>query len=447
MDLFTQKRFAKIFFVGIGGISMSALALYLKDQGFIVSGSDRTPSKVTETLVLKGIEVFIGHKKENVKGCGILVTTSAVDKSNEEVAFAIENKIPIVERALLLKLISDTFPKKIGVSGSHGKTTTTALISNIFLAANKNFTSFIGGEDYRLSNYYNAGHDYLISEVCEFRRNIDRFDPTIGLTLNIDNDHLDSYNGFSDLVDTFFSYLDRAQTPVLNYDDRLLRKYPKPCVSFGFDENADFHAANVRQGARLKFDVFYKENKYLSISSSLSGRHNVYNILSAVCVGGLFGINAATISKAVFNFCGVKRRNEFIGYINGAKAFVDYAHHPMEIKAVLTAVKAQNKNKKLIVVFQPHTYSRTRILFEDFIKVLLTVEQLYIYATYSAREDFDPVYNSQTLASAIIGSEFFADFNELFDKLKLVASKKTVIYFIGAGDVADKAKAKLKDLG
>ena len=444
MAKFLDNNDLKVFFIGIGGVNMSALAAYLFDNGFDVSGSDRTYNVYCERLNNIGVNVFQGHNAENVKGSDVVIISSAIAPDNCELRFAEENKIPVYKRAQLLKMISETFPTKIGVSGSHGKTTVTALVTHILDAAGLGITSFIGGDDKKYDNYVKSGSDVFISEVCEYKRNIEYFTADIGVTLNIDNDHLDSYNGFSDLTQTFFGYLRRCKTPIINADDKISAKFDKEHLSFGINKNADYTAENIKYGNGIRFTVTERGKKLLTVNTTLEGTHNVYNILAAIAVARTMKVGKRVIKKAVKEFVGVSRRNEFIGYINGAKCFSDYAHHPKELANLIKTIRQKKFKGRLHFVFQPHTYSRTKLLFNEFTEVFSQLKYFYVFKTYAAREKYDENYSAKVLSSAVKGSVYFNDFKNLFDTLKDTVSKNDVVYFVGAGDIYDLAKSYVK---
>jgi len=444
MDDFLKKNQLKVHFIGIGGVNMSALAEYLFNNGFIVSGSDRSFNEYCERLTELGVTIYNGHAADNVKGADIVVVNSAIDENNEEIIYAVNNKIPVYKRAQLLKMIASLYGTKIGVSGSHGKTTVTALVTHILDSANKKFTAFIGGSDRKFDNYFTSGKDVFLSEVCEYKKNIDSFDADIAVTLNIDNDHLDSYNGFSDLTNSFFSYLDRAKTRIINADDKTLEKYRGNYVSFGFGENADYRACSIKeQNITTSFTVMERDRSLFKIRTKLKGEHNILNILAAVAVARTLNLPKKNIADAIDGFEGVKRRNEFIGYIGGAKCYADYAHHPRELAALIKSSIINIDGGKVYFVFQPHTFSRTKILFNEFVEVLAQLKNLYIYKTYAARERPEIGYSAAALGEAVKNSIYFEDFKQLIAQLKQNVVKGDTVYFVGAGDIYELAKLNL----
>ena len=432
VELLNNKKM-KVFFIGIGGVGMSALALWLFDRGFYVFGSDRSPNDITRRLQSKGIDVIIGHNDKNAVGADIIVTNSAIDDNNPELLYAKRNRLPVIKRAELLKLVGDTYKTRIGISGAHGKTTVTALLTHVLKDSGISFSAFIGGDDMTFNNYYNGGNDILLSEVCEFKKNIEYFYPDIAVTLNVDNDHLDSYDNFSKLKRTFFDFLGKAKTAVVNADDKNLADFGGKYISFGLSEKADYRAENLSEKGNT-FTVYENEKKLFKIKTELNGVHNVYNVLAVIAVAKQLNISNKIIAHAIRNFKGVKRRNEFLGYLNGAKCYSDYAHHPKEISTLIKTIRTR-RNGKIFFIFQPHTYSRTRILFNEFVQVLSQLKDLYLYKTYSAREPFDEKYSAAALAKEISGANYYDDFEGLINELKETVTRRDVIYFVGAGDV------------
>ena len=433
----------KVHFIGIGGVNTSALAAFLIKKGFIVSGSDRSFNVYCDNLETCGAQIFIGHNKENVKGADVVVYTSAVDENNEELKFALQNKIPVYSRAELLDMISSEFKVKIGIAGAHGKTTVTALLTHVLFEAGLFYTSFIGGEDKTFENFSSCGNDYFLTEVCEYKKNIDKFTADIAVALNVDNDHLDCYKDLGELKDTFLHYLSRSKLAVINADDESLKSFSGDKITFGLNDSADYYPENIRTSSRTAFNVYERGKKLFRLNSKLTGVYNVYNILAAVALARNIGIEAQTIKNAVEKFEGVKRRNEYLGKINGLKCYSDYAHHPKELLSLINNITADKKSD-IRLVFQPHTYSRTKLLFNDFVEVLSKVEHLYLYKTYAARERFDKKFEANALLPYLKNAQYFDDFDELYNELILSASKYDRVYFVGAGDIDELIRNKLK---
>ena len=433
----------KVFFIGIGGVGVSALAIYLKELGFFVSGSDERRSEYCETLEHKGIRIFYGHNAKNLVGISdVVVYSSAIKTDNPELIYAKENYIPTYSRAQVLAAICKKYPVSIGVCGAHGKTTTTALIADILHAASARFTAFIGGNVADLGNTCNFGNDIFLGEICEYEKNIEYFKCDVGVFLNIDKDHLDCYEGFDDLVATFRRFYSRSSKRIINVDDKILSSFEGEKISFACDKGI-YRATNIKTNKfRLKFDVIKNDKKILKANVALVGRHNAYNVLAAVAASESVGIDKKYIERGLKDFRGVARRNEFIGKINGARVFADYAHHPSEIKRIAEFYNNAVKGK-LYIVFQPHTYSRTRLLFKEFVNALKNYEYLYIFKTYAARENYDRSGSAELLAENLPHAKYYENFEKLSNELKKNVRKKDVLLVLGAGDIYDGFKISL----
>ncbi len=441
MQIKNFDNISKIHFIGIGGISMSSLAKYCKRLGLLVSGSDRVESEVLEALKSLGITAYAGHSEVNLKGISpdIVVYTSAISEDNEELLYSKSKGIPLIKRSELLGEICKNFKTSIGVSGSHGKTTTTAMILHILKESGLSPTGFIGGEDSEFNNFLFGNSDYGVLECCEYKKNFLDIKPKISVVLNIDNDHLDTFSNIENECEAFSVFI-KDSVAVINADDfnsGFLSR--KSAVGFGIKNPAEYVAKNLREkDGKYSFTVYAYGKRLGRISLNVLGKHNVYNALSAVCVCDMLKIPFSVIKRAFSGFLGVKRRQEFIGEFNGKKVYADYAHHPKEILETLTCFE------NALVVFQPHTYSRTKLLMQDFIKVLSKINNLIVYKTYPAREKEDVYGNAYTLFCNIKGEgKFYAD-NKTELKNLLCELSKTAktdkILFLGAGDIYDIAK-------
>ena len=435
MDDLLRRNGLKVHFIGVGGVNMSALAAFLIEKGFTVSGSDKVFNVYCERLSNLGAAIYQWHDAVNVYGADVVVINSAISGDNPELLYALKNKLPIIKRAELLKMIGTLYKTRIGVSGSHGKTTVTALIAHILAEDNASFTAFIGGDDKKFDNFVLDGNDILLCEVCEFKKNINLFLPDIGVTLNVDNDHLDSYEDFSDLKKTFFDFLKRADVAIVNADDKILKKASERYVTFGVATCADYSAANIKIAAKTTFTVNENGKKLMTVKTVLQGLHNVYNVLAAIAVARVMKIKSSVIAAAVESFEGVARRNEFIGFFKGAKCYSDYAHHPKEILSLIKSLNNQKIKGNLYFVFQPHTYSRTKLLFNFFVEVLSQIKNLIILKTYAAREKFEKEYCAASLSSAIKNSVYADRIEEVMAALDKKVGKGDVVYFVGAGDI------------
>ncbi len=425
-----MKNNLKIHFIGIGGISMSALAKFFLQLGFKVSGSDNVNSDVILQLEKMGVEVSLGHKIENVLSCDVVVYNNAIKKDNPEYVYSIKNKL-VFSRGEILHFISKNYDNVIGVSGCHGKTTTSCMISNLLKDKFKIY-SHLGGEDLALGNSYFDGNEVLVSEVCEYAKNINLFNSTIAVCLNVGFDHHDCYKNYTELISSYYSFLDRADTKIVNADDIYLSEYKSiNKITYGINKRADFTAKNIKlKNNKIFFDLYNYEQKISKFELQGFCLHNVYNALACICVGKVMGIEYEEIKNSLKQFKGVARRMEKLG--EGNKIFyADYAHHPEEIESTLKSIEQALGLKNSLIIFQPHTYSRTKNLFEDFVKAFNKIN-LIIYKTYPARELEDMGYSAKQLSDKI-KCKYTKDWQEL--RLLIKKSHKKYVIFMGAGDI------------
>ncbi len=426
-----------VHFIGIGGISMSALAKFLLKNGILVSGSDKAVNDNVFELLKLGIK--IDNSLNQIKNADLVVINSAISGDDAQLTFAKANNIRVITRSKLLSEISEKFSYSIGVSGSHGKTTATSLIAHILDSDGKNFTAHIGGIDLDYGNLTCKGKDYFLTEVCEYKKNIEQFKPDLGVVLNIDNDHLDSYKTIQNLTKSFYSFLDKSKLRVINCENKFLNKYDNDAFTFGL-KRGDIYAKNIDYKRDFTdFSIMYNNCEMCRIKTKLLGEYSVYNILAAVSVGYLLGIKIENIVEGINNYKGIYRRNEILGKINGNLIIADYAHHPTEISQALAAYHKRFDN--LVTVFQPHTYSRTKILKKDFIKSFEEEKDLLIYKTYAAREDYDYFGSAEFLSKNVVNSKYYDSFKQLYEQICGYNNKTIVI--LGAGDLYDLTKNKI----
>lgn len=422
---------------------MSALAKFLKSLDFEVSGSDRQKSRITLELEKEGIQITYNHSGKKVLNYDVIIYNSAIEGNNQELQTAIKNNKIILKRAELLQIFANDCKVKIGISGCHGKTTATSILAHIINNSQYKFLAHIGGNDHKFNNLYYNGNDLFLSEICEFDRNIDLFDMDIAVCLNIDKDHLNSYKSFDDLKNSYFNFLNRATVRIINYDDEILSKYPNSAITVSINnQKADYFAKNIENiGEFLTFECYEKNELLAKIKLKAKGTHNIYNVLSGVAVSRYLNIDLKITLDGIASFCGIERRNEFLGYYNNNSLIADYCHHPKEIEATL---KAYNDCDNLFVIFQPHTYSRTKFLFDDFIKVLNNVKDLALYKTYPAREDASQGIEAITLAENLKKCVYLDNENQLKDYLDSLDNKTVLI--LGAGDLYDIVKKLLANI-
>lgn len=454
MDNSVLTKGHKIHFIGIGGISMSALARILMDDGCIVTGSDMKESHITRQLEEFGALVTIGQAKENITDQDLVVYTAAVKENNPEFIAAKEKGIETIDRAELLGAIMKRYDNPIAVSGTHGKTSTTGMISQIYLEAGLDPTVTIGGElDVIGGNLRVGKKDVFIAEACEYHRSFLKFSPKTTVILNIEEDHLDYFTGLDDIIDTFNSLAHITPDDgviVANADDenviKALNGVNKRIVTVGLLNDCDYKACDICHDANDKctFKIFKNGAYYTDIALSVPGTHNVYNALCAFAVADISGIDKNVISSALGKFIGAHRRFERKGFYNGALIVDDYAHHPSEIQATLTAAKHMGF-ENIYCVFQPHTYTRTKMLFDDFVNVFTqSGVNVIITDIFAAREPDTGLVTSKELAEAIDSALYIPTFEEVESYLKEKLTNNDIAITMGAGDVYKIGESILK---
>lgn len=430
--------------IGIGGVSMSPLAEVLSGMGLIIEGSDISESEKTQHLRTLGIQVSIGHAAENVRpGIDFVIRTAAVRDGNPEVVEARRLGIPVFERAQAWGAIMKDYQHALCISGTHGKTTTTSMCTHILMAAEKDPTVMIGGTLPLLrAGHRVGGGDTIVMESCEYHDSFLSFWPTVAVVLDIEADHLDYFKDLEDVKRAFREFASHVPENgfiVANLDDantmEALEPLGRKLFTFGLSEEADVCAKNIRRiGATSEFDIFFRGRKFAAVTLHVPGIHNVKNALAATAACICLGVRPAAVKYGLAGFNGAGRRFEFKGKYNGADIFDDYAHHPGELKALLDAVQPLGYNR-IIVVFQPHTYSRTAALFDDFVAQLGRPDVTYLAEIYAARETNTLGISSADLAARIDGSLFFSSFEEIENSLRAAARPGDIILTVGAGDV------------
>ncbi len=431
--LLNAKHF---YFIGIGGINMSALALYLRDKGYKVSGSDINPIAL-RGLKKRGINVFNGHSAKNLCGADCVVYTSAISPDNEELLEAKRQGATLIKRSGLLGEILSKYKLSIAVSGSHGKTTTTDMIANVLIENNLNPTVFLGGEDKSFLNFRLGESDIALTEACEYQKNFLDIKPKLAVVLNIDNDHMDTYATMGEEVLAFSEFV-RGAIAIVNADDENAKKiFNLSTITFGIQNSAVYTAKSIRHnGKGYSFTLYVYGKKIGRIDLKIDGKHNVYNALGAIAVCDNLKIPFMAQKRSLEKFCGVKRRNEFLGRAFNLDVFADYAHHPSELKAMISTYSPQ---KRYITVFQPHTYSRTKFLMNEFIKCFKTCSPLIILKTYPAREKYDKKGSAKTLYENIYKENknvyYAQNKRQLGELISWLCPDYDAVMFFGAGDV------------
>jgi UDP-N-acetylmuramate--L-alanine ligase len=439
--------------IGIGGTSMSGIATILKKWGFYVTGSDANQSELVDKLIENNIPVIIGHDLENIKRANLVVYSAAIPEDDVEMLEAKRLGIQTMERSTFLGLITKAYKNTICVSGTHGKTTTTSMLSVCFLEAKKDPTIQVGAILKQIGGNYRVGNsDCFILESCEYVESFLKFHPRTEVILNIDNDHLDYFKDLDHIKNAFVKFvklLPEEGLLVVNADDEncasLYKNTTAKIVTFGINnEKCNFVARNIsydNNGFPL-FDVYRNNTFYKSIKLSVPGLHNVYNALACIATCHEYGIEKETIKTALAKYTGAHRRFELVGETNGAYVYDDYGHHPTEIKAVYDAMKKKKYNRSW-VVFQPHTYSRTKNLLADFAQVLSGFDNIIITDIYAAREKNTLGISSTDLVNQIninrIGKKaiYMSDFNEIAKYIRDRVMPNDIVLTIGAGTVTN----------
>ena len=455
-------RIKKIHFVGIGGIGMSGIAELLLNLGYQVSGSDLRESDTTRRLRSLGGEIIIGHSADNIHDVDVVVTSTAVKTDNPEVVEAQRQHVAVIPRA---EMLAELMRMKYGIAiaGTHGKTTTTSMMSVVLHHAGIDPTAVIGGKlDAFGSNAKLGRGKFLVAEADESDGSFMHLSPTIAVVTNIDADHLDFYSGIEEIKQIFIDFINKVPfygRAVLCLEDpniqEILPEVKKRFVTYGFSSQADFYAEEIqhRQG-RTSFTVFYQGTELGRISFRMPGRHNVLNALSVVAVAHELEIPFQTIIGGFRNFGGLQRRFQLRDDIDNIMIIDDYGHHPAEIKATLDAAKS-GWNKRVIAIFQPHRYSRTQALFDDFLTAFYQADQLIVTDVYAAGETAIDGASGESLAQGIVehghkAVKYFSDFDEIASYVADIADPGDMVVTLGAGNInqvceliADKLKTKV----
>lgn len=452
------KKYKTIHFIGIGGISMSGIAETLKNLGINVTGSDCSQSEITDRLISHGIEVTIGIDLNKVKNADLIVYTAAISQDNAELIHAKTLNKKTCERAVFLGKLTEAFKETIGISGTHGKTTTTSLVSLCFIKAGFDPNVQVGAILKQLNGNYRIGNsDYLILEACEYVESFLHFHPKAEIILNIDNDHLDYFGNIDNIKAAFKKYVNLLPSDgllVLNADDKnsygLEKETVAKCVTFGIQNtNANFIAKNIKfdKNGFASFDIYKDKVFFDSFKLSIPGMHNVLNATACIALCNNYSISNKAIKEAFSCFTGANRRLEYKGSFNDITIFDDYAHHPTEIKATADSLNRKIFNESW-VVFQPHTYSRLKNLLDDFADSLLGFDHVILTDVYAAREKNVFNITSKDLADKLhsLGKpvQYISEFEGIVSFLKRSAKPNDIILTLGAGTVTNIGPMLLK---
>lgn len=443
------KKYKNIHMIGIGGVSMSGIAAILTNWGFNITGSDWSQSESTDKLNSMGIKVTIGHNLDDVANSDVVVYSAAIKQDDPEMIEAKRLGIPSIERADFLGELTRCFKDTICISGTHGKTTTTSMISLCFLEALKDPSIQVGAFLNALDGNYKVGNsEHFIIEACEYVESFLKFSPKAEIILNIDNDHLDYFKTFDNIKNAFIKYVKLLPDDgvlIINGDDKNCLDLPQytdcKILTYGIDnKNVDFYVENIKfdNDGFPEFDVYKNNEFFTKIKLSVPGTHNVLNALACICLCDYYGISETDLQNALKKFTGAHRRFEFKGKLNGASIYDDYGHHPTEIVATSKSVSNKTHNKSW-VVFQPHTYSRTKELLDDFANALLDFDYVIILDIYAARETNTYNISSKDLVNKIISlgknAKYISSFDDCVSFLKENVEENDIILTLGAGTV------------
>ena len=440
---------AHVHLVGIGGVSMRPLGLVLKGMGMYVTGSDMNSSVSTDELIAKGIAVAIGHRAENVHGAVCVIRTAAAHNDNPEIAECRNQGIPVFERAEAWGVIMRSYKNAVCVSGTHGKTTTTSMVTHILMDAAWDPTVMIGGELPLLKAGHRVGQgDTIVLESCEYCDSFLNFFPTLAVVLNVEADHLDYFKDLKDVQKSFRAFAGMATDGVLaNGDDlhtaQALRGLEY--VSFGFGKKNRVKGVNVSPDWR-HFDVECDGEKYCHVDLTVLGKHNAMNALAAAGTAWMLGIDGEHASRGLHAFSGARRRMEYKGMFNGAHVYDDYAHHPIEIAATLKAVK-ESIQGKIVAVFQPHRYTRFRDLWDEFLTCFDSADEVYVMDVYGAGESLIAGVTAPSFAEVLNAKGKKVFYMPTIESVKTIVhnlTKEDAIVCLGAGSISSEITQLLK---
>ena len=441
-----------VHFIGIGGISMSGLAEILMSEGFTVTGSDMNKSELTDILEKKGARIAIGQRAENILNPDLVVYTAAIHPDNPEFKEAADRKIPMLSRADLLGEIMANYTEAVNVAGTHGKTTTTSMITDIMLEAKMDPTVTVGGMLDAIGGNIRIGkRDLFIAEACEYTNSFLSFHPTLAVVLNVEADHMDFFKDIDEIRESFRKFIltvpqNEKGYVVINGDidnlsfftDSLKCKY----ATFGLGEDCDYTAADISFNDRAcaSYTLIYKGNAVERVELSVPGEHNIINSLAAIASAERLGIKRDVVVSALKKYTGTKRRFEYRGSVNGFDVIDDYAHHPQEIRATLNAARLCGR-KKICVAFQPHTYTRTKAFLDDFADALMLADEVILADIYAAREKNTIGISSEDIARLIKkrggNAVYIPDFGKIKKYILENVRPGELLITMGAGNIVD----------
>lgn len=439
------KPGSHIHMIGIGGISMSALAHMLMDFGFRVSGSDTKSSHLTDGLAAQGAEIFIGQSADNISTPDLVCYTAAISEANPELIAARSLSVPVIERAELLGALMELYQYPIAIAGTHGKTTTTSMMSLVLLEAGTDPTILVGGELPQIGGNFRLGkRDYLSFEACEYVESFLHFKPFLSIITNVEEDHLDYFSDINHIISSFQKFASLTSPYgciIVCSDDKhaceVVQNVDKKVIFYGLKtKNADYTATDIQIDPMgfPHFTVCRRGEPLVQLTLKVAGQHNILNALAVTAASDFLGISPEAIKAGLESFTGTKRRFEHIGSVNGCDIVDDYAHHPTEIRATLETARRMHY-RNIWVVFQPHTYSRTKSLLDDFAKVLPLADHVLIADIFPARERYDGTIHSCDLAAMIPKAIYMSDMSAIARYLKERVQPGDLLITMGAGNV------------
>ncbi len=447
------KQVRRIHFIGIGGSGMCPIAEILHSWGYEISGSDNNDGDNITKLRDLGINVILGQKPENLKSAELIVYTDAILKDNPELIAAKNGSVPCFERAAIFGAITRMYNDCIAVCGTHGKTTVTAMLSQVLISAEKDPTCLIGGRLPLIESHGRAGKsDIFVCEACEYKNHYHELSPDTAILLNVDEDHLEFFGNLQNIKASFNKFCSLCQKSVIyNADDKntvdTVSDLSVKKISFGYSESSDYYPANItyNKGSFPEFDVMFKGKKIAHLKLNIPGTHNILNSLACFAAAVNVGCSYEECEKGIDAFSGAGRRFEILGEAKGITIADDYAHHPEELRVTLEAVMKMGY-KTVWAVHQPFTYSRTKILFEDFAKVLQIPDRCVMTEIMGSREVNTYGIYTKDLADKIPGSVWFNTFEEVTDYIVANATEGDIVITLGCGDIYKAAKMILKKL-
>ena len=436
------KNIKKIHMIGIGGSGMCPLAEILTSKGYTVSGSDNYESDTLKRLKKQNLKIYMSHDKKNIKDCDLVVYSAAIKRDNPEIVGAIEKNIPVIERSEMLGIITSTYKNLIAVSGTHGKTSTTSMITQILTEADADPTAIIGGKLPFLGGNSRIGKSQnIVCEACEYVDTFLNLNPAISIILNVDSDHLDYFKNLDGVINSFNKFAKKTtDLLIINGDDANSIKATKdvkiPIIKIGMNSTNKYYAQNIveSKGICVSFDVLRDGKKLMTAELSVPGKHNLYNALAAIAVADYMGLSLNKTKIALKSFTGVHRRFEILGNINNITIADDFAHHPTEIKATLSAAKNMGY-KRVITIFQPHTYSRTSMFLNEFAEALKISDLVILSEILAVREKNTYNIHSEDLQNKIDGCIYLKTFEEISEYILKIAQPNDLILTMGGGNI------------